>query len=174
MTKKILKNAAIVSVPQNRDEASEAIAKLGNLNRELILIEAAMAEGMAGIKKIHEEQADPVRNKIVELTRGVQAYCEANRNELTRNGKVKFHQFPSGDVNWRTLPAKVNTKGVDAIIEALKKAHLERFIRTKLSIDKDAIAADADAVAEIKGITIGSEGENFSIEPHDEKLSEVA
>lgn len=53
-------------------------------------------------------------------------------------------------------------------IRLLKKAGLTRFIRTKEEVNKDAMLAskeDRELANGIKGITIGSDGEDFSIEP---------
>ncbi|MBL1422662.1 MAG: host-nuclease inhibitor Gam family protein [Alphaproteobacteria bacterium] len=174
MARKTIKKAAIMNVPQNRIEATKAVSRIGVLNRELTLIEAAMAEGVAGIKEIHEQQADPLRDEMEQLSSGVQVYCEANRQELTRGGKVKFHIFPSGEVKWRSLPAKVKLSGIPSILKALKAAGLSRFVRTKEEVNKDAILDDPKGIGAIKGITVGSEGETFDIEPHDEKLAEAS
>jgi phage host-nuclease inhibitor protein Gam len=57
-------------------------------------------------------------------------------------------------------------------MEALRKAGLERFIRTKEDLNKEAMLADPEAVASIPGISV-SQREEFVIVPIETALEEV-
>lgn len=168
-----LKATTIVWVPQNREQVAEAISVIGAARRKLAKIEADMNEQIAHTKEHYEKLAEP-HNKIIKQQQlGVQTWCEANRDALTDGGKVKFAAFTSGEVKWRLNPKSVAVKGAKAVLELLKKSGLTRFIRTKEEIDKEAILAEPDAVASIKGIAFVQE-EEFVIEPFETKLQEVA
>ena len=105
-----------------------------------------------------------------ELQSGIQTWCEAHRDELTGNGKVKFANLTTGEVQWRNRPPSVSIRGADNVIELLRRLGLERFIRVKEEINKDAILNEKEAVKNIPGISIKSDIEDFSIIPFEQDV----
>lgn len=170
---KKMKSPAKIGVLQSRDAVVEAIAQIGRHVRERARIEAEMGDEMAVIKARFEEQATPHSVGIIELTAGVQGWCEAHRAELTQDGRVKFALLPSGEVKWRMTPPSVAVKGAEAVMALLIAAGLQRFIRVKAEVNKEAVLNEPEAVAKIAGLTV-SQREEFIIEPFDPSLSEVA
>jgi phage host-nuclease inhibitor protein Gam len=160
-------------IAQSRDEVVEAIAEIGRRQRERQRLEATMNDELAAIKQKYEEDAAPANEKIRELSKGVQAWCEANRAELTQAGKVKHANLPSGEVKWRMRPPSVAVRGVEAVIDLLKRMNLGRFVRSKEEINKEAILLEPDAVAQVPGIKI-TQAEDFVIVPFESQLEEVA
>ena len=170
-----LKSAAAAHpVPQTEAEASDFIQRIGAAQRERERIQAAMNDRLAVIKIEYEDRAAPFKAEIENLTKGVQTYCEANRDDLTRSGKVKFHKFAAGEVNWRRRPPKVGVRGMAVVIERLKSLGLMRFIRVKEEVNKEAMLAEPDVAGAVDGVTIGSEGEDFVITPFETELEEIA
>ena len=169
---KLLKTEVAPVVPQNREQAADAIAQIGTLQRERTRIEAAMNDEMAAIKARFESQAEPYNLQIKALSEGVSIWCAANRLQLTDQGKIKTHAFSTGEVRWRVTPPKVLVKGVEAALDALRRAGLTRFIRTKDEISKEAILAEPKAIAAIRGISI-EQKEEFVIVPFETQLEEV-
>lgn len=161
------------AVPQSRDDVVDAIAQIGEAQRERDRIQADMNDALAALREQYETRARPFAERITELARGVQTYCEAHRDELTNAGKVKTHAFSSGEVRWRMRPPSVVIRAADVVIDTLKTLGLGRFVRTKDEINKEAILADADAVAGIKGVTI-TQKEDFVVVPWDTELEQVA
>ena len=164
--------AANVAVPQNREEAVETIACIGRRLRERRRIETAMNDEIATIKELYSEQVAPIDAAVRDFTRGVEIWAEANRQTLTDGGKSKTARLPSGEIKWRIAPPSVSLKGTEAIMEALRAAGLERFIRVKEEVSKEAILADPEAVRGIAGITI-VQSEEIVIEPFEAELEEV-
>lgn len=160
-------------VPQTRDAVIEAIALVGGHQRERDRIQASMNDELAAVRERWEAQAKPHADAISALTKGVQLYCEAHRDELTKQGKTKTHTFASGEVKWRMRPPSVVVRGGDAVLDLLKSLKLSRFIRTKEEVNKDAILADPAAVDGVKGISI-RQAEDFVVQPWDTELEEVA
>lgn len=161
-------------VPQTQDEAADFMARIGLAQRERARIEAAMNDELAAVKARFEAEAQPHNEVILNCTRGLQNWCDANRDRLTSNGKVKFARFATGEVSWRQRPPKVGVRGVDTILEALKRLSLTRFIRVKEEINRDAMLAEPEVAMTVPGVTIGSAGEDFVVKPFETELEEVA
>lgn len=164
--------AAAFYVPQSRDEVAEAIAKIGQHQRERELITTAMNEALALRKGEFENEAKPHAEAIAALTKGVHTWCEANRATITKDGKVKFHEFATGEVKWRLRPPSIAIRGADAVMAALKSLRLERFIRVKEEIDKEAMLREPEAIAAVRGVSVAQK-EDFVVVPFETKLEEV-
>ena len=171
MTKKpkLAKALAAPAVPQTRERVVEAIAEIGRLTRERVRIEADMNDQVAELKEVAEARAQPLAARIAALSEGVQTWCEAHRHELTQGGRTKTVALASGEVRWRVTPPKVLIKGMEAVLDALRRAGLERFIRAKEEPNKEAILAEPEAVAAIRGIRI-EQVEEFVIVPFEAQL----
>ncbi|MGV1939500.1 host-nuclease inhibitor Gam family protein [Agrobacterium sp. 22-211-1] len=167
------KSKAISRVPQDREAAVWAIGRIGTLRRDIAAKKALADEAIRMIGERLENDTADFAAELAEHERGVQAWCEANRMILTGNDKVKFHDFGTGTVRWRSLPASVSIRGAEAVIEALKSLGLKAFIREKEEINKEAMLNDPDKARTVAGVTIKSEGEVFAIEPLELEISTV-
>lgn len=165
-----LKAAAASYTPQSREQVSVDIKKIGDIQRELTRIEANANDQIAVIMNQNTPMIEALRAELDVLQKGVQSWCEANRADITRDGKTKTANLTTGEVSWRTKPDSVSIKGVEMVIETLRKLKLTRFIRRKEEINKDAILADKKAVENIKGISIVSGKEVFSITPFEQEI----
>jgi phage host-nuclease inhibitor protein Gam len=173
MTRKTrIKTAAVAVTFSNQLEVNEAIAQIGAAQRQRDAIETAMNEELATVRTRYEEQALPHAAVIKDLGHAVQVWCEGNRHELTREGRIKTARFAAGEVSWRMRPPSVAIRGQGSVMEALKKLGLERFIRTKEEIDKEAMLREPSAVQDIKGVSI-TQGEDFVIKPFETQIEEV-
>lgn len=167
-----IKTEAAAVTFANRFEVDAAIAEIGAAQRRREAVMTAMNDELAAVKQRHEDQAAPDGAVIKDLGAGVQIWCEAHREDLSRNGRTKTAKFAAGEISWRTRPPRVSVRGEGIVIEALKRLGLERFIRRKEEIDKAAILADAGAVDGIKGLSI-SQGEDFVIKPFATEIEQV-
>lgn len=172
-SKNRIKAPAAAYVPQSIEEVTEAIAQIGIAQRARARIEAEMNDELAKVKERYEMQAKPHSEVIAEFRRGVQLYCEAHRDELTRGGKSKTVNLASGEVKWRMRPPSVVVRGADLVIELLRSMGLCRFLREKVEVNKEAILAEPDAVRDVPGISI-RQGEDFVVLPYESQLEEVA
>lgn len=173
MSKKTrIKSDAVAVTFTNREEVNAAIAEIGNAQRRRDEIATAMNEELALVRARHEDLALPHAAVIKELGHAVQVWCEGNRTDLTREGRTKTAKFAAGEVSWRVRPPRVSVRGEGIVIEALKRLGLDRFIRRKEEIDKQAILAEPAAVQDIKGLSI-SQGEDFVIKPFETEIEEV-
>lgn len=166
-----LKTVAAPMVPQTREEVAELIAGIGIDSREITMMQCEMNDTLSKIKEAYEQRSEPARRRIEEAQRAVQAFCEANREALTAQGKVKTHAFTTGEVAWRTRPPSVRITGEDAVMFTLRSLGLLRFIRVKEEINREAILNEQSAVANVPGIKI-SQIEDFLVTPFEVELSE--
>lgn len=164
--------AAPMQVPQNREQVAHYIRIIGEHQRALERIRADMNEELAAVKERWENLATPHSTHIETLTKGVQIWCEANRETLTQNGKVKTAAFATGEVSWRLNPPSVRITGAEAVLDALRRLDLRRFIREKAEVNKEAILNEPEAVAMVPGISI-SQREDFAVIPFEAELAEA-
>lgn len=178
MKKKRIKCAAApMKVPQSAQEANAFIAQIGDAQRAREVIQTAMNEAMARLKESYEAQARPLAEGIESLTRGLQIWCEANRNQLTQGNRVtyqvKYHRFAAGEISWRLRPRSVFVRKVEEVLHQLHMLRLQRFIRVKEEINKEAMLADPAAANQIPGVRVSSPGEEFVVKPFETALEEV-
>ena len=159
-------------VPQSRESANAEIYFIGEAQRARQVIQKEMNDRLAAIKAEFEEHAKEYTESIKARSEAVQIWAEANRESLTSHGKVKTVKLGNGEIKWRTTPPKVSVRGAADVIDHMIKAGLERFVRTKREVNKDAILNDAEAVSHIKGIHV-SQSEDFVIIPFETDLEEV-
>lgn len=168
MKTKRIKSAASLYVPQSKEDVISDIKKIGDLQRELERTETMMNDAIGNITEQHAPMIEALKKDIDVLSKGVQSWCEAHRDELTQNGKTKTATLITGKVEWRNRPPSVAVRGVDAVLETLRRLGLERFIRTKEEINKDAILNEPKAVEGVAGISVRSGIEDFSITPFEQ------
>lgn len=161
-----------VPVPQSAAEANAFIKRIGKMQQEFIRREAVMNAELQHLVNRHARVPARLREQIERHKKGLQIWAAANRKQLTDDGKVKFHDFDAGRIAWRFKPMRVALKkGVD-VLAALKKAKLDRFIRTKEEPNKEAMLEDQAALKDIVGIKF-KQDEVFAVTPNETKLEEV-
>lgn len=164
--------AVAVRVPQSRIEAAETLRLIGDVSRQRARLEADMNDELAKVKERYDAKAAPLGAQVVGLKLALQTWCEANREAICAKG-TKTADLGTGKVNWRFLPAKVTIRGgAEAVIEALKGLGLQRFIRTEEEPNKAAMLDEPETARTVPGVTIGSAGEEFIVEPFEAALAE--
>lgn len=174
MSKKVKSSASALPIPQSDGEARETIREIGDLNRQALRLQAEMNDQIAALQERYGTEVAPLNERARALTDGLSMFCDVHRERLTRGGKVKFFEFSTGKVSWRLRPAKVSLKKIEDVIERIKAAGLaERFLRVKEEVNKEAMLEDRAVASSIKGVTIGSDGEDFIVEPFETDLKDA-
>lgn len=166
-----IKATASVYVVQSKEQAIEAIKCLGDIQRELIRLETEMNDQIAIITASFSSNIETLKQKSTQLQKGIQIWCEANRDELTNNGKIKTANLVTGEVQWRNRPPSCIIRSVENVIKTLKQLGLNRFVRTKEEVNKEAILNEPNIVAHIPGITIKKDVEDFAIVPFEQEVN---
>ncbi|MBL8396635.1 MAG: host-nuclease inhibitor Gam family protein [Candidatus Accumulibacter sp.] len=166
---KLKQSAAVSQVPQTLEQADEAIAAIGGLQRHLARLTADMNDQLTTVKQAYEKRAEPLLKMLGELQEGTKIWCEANRAMLTRDGKTKTVPFPSGEVAWRMRPPSVSVRGTESALKRLRQIDAKRFIRTKEEINRQAILDHPEILTRVPELSI-TQGEDFVITPFDVPL----
>lgn len=167
--------AAAAPIPQSEAEVSAAIFSIGDYDRQIALLDVGFKEAQAQVKKVYEEQSQPLAKLRDLLISGVVTYCEAHRTVLTDGDKTKTINFTSGKVSWRHRPPSCALpKDQSFLLELLKLKKLTRFIREKEEVSKELLLAEQDVAKTIAGVKIGSAGEDIIVEPFSPQSLEAA
>lgn len=166
-----LKAAAQIQVPQTQEDCAAAINAIGRITRDIQREQAAMNDAIAEITDRYKGVFEPMQKEAEQLQKGVQAYCEAHREALTNGGQTKTGRFVTGEVQWRQRPPSVRVKAQEVVIDTLRRLGLERFVRIKEEINKEAVLADPAAVSGIAGLSIVSGVEDFVITPFEQEAA---
>ena len=158
------KKTSVLHACQSREETMDAIKVLGDTQRELARIETAINDEIACITQRQKDRIDALKGRIDALTTGIHLWCEANRSALCAGGG-KTANLITGEVSWRQRPPSVTVRCADKVIETLKRLGLERFVRIKEEVNKEAILGDPRSVAGVAGITVVQGIEDFTVAP---------
>lgn len=156
----------------SKSEVQNAIKDLGDYQRERIRLETLRDDKHSIVTAEYAPALDDLQNKIVDLQKGIQAYCESNRNNLTQDGKFKTVNFETGEAGWRKDPASVRVSKVAEVIKNLELLGLDKFIRTKKEVNKDAVLLDRETASSVAGISINEGKEQFFITPFEIKTAD--
>lgn len=169
---KLKSTASAAAVPQSALDAQRAITALGQVQRDLVRIEADINDAIAALNGQHAPRIEALRTKREALQAGIQTWCEANRAGLC--GKGKSANLVTGEVAWRQRPPSVAVRNTDAVIDQLGQLGLTQFVRVKHEVNKEAVLAEPEAVRGIKGLQVNVGIEDFVITPFEVDLEQRA
>lgn len=169
MSSSRLKKPAARNTPQSRDDVAADIRAIGDLARERLRATTAMNDRIAAITAEYQPQLEAADARLAELRAGVQTWCEAHREELTRGGRSKTINLVTGEVSWRQRPPSVSVRGAEAVIDTLRRLGLDRFVRVREEVNREAVLHDPDAVSGIAGIRLVRGVEDFVIAPFEQE-----
>jgi phage host-nuclease inhibitor protein Gam len=142
MARKRIEGTALVTY----DDADNALRKIGELDREISLIETAGNEAIDRIKAETKAAVEPVAAIKSVLERQLKEFAEARRVDFasTRTRELTF-----GSIGFRRSTSVV-IKKVGDTLAALKALGLATCIRTKGEPDKEAMKElDSETLASV-------------------------
>lgn len=159
-----VKKRPVIRVPQNIEELNEFVRLIGERQRRRDEINRELNERVEALKAEATEKIKPLADEETALFDGVYAFANSRRDELTDHDKKKTINLPAGDISWRLSPKAAKIKNVKAVLAALKKLGLTRFIRSKEEIDKEQMLKEETVAQSVEGVKIKQE-ELFSVKP---------
>jgi phage host-nuclease inhibitor protein Gam len=156
------KSAVSIPVPSTTTEANAVLYRVGELNRSVEMIEADYAEAVAKLRRDTDAHIAPLATEREQLSLGLHIFADTNRTTLL-SGDTKTVQLSAGAFGWRFTPPKVTLGrgGEGKAIQTIKELKLKGYIRTKESLDKEALLRDRPVVAGIKYM----QKEEFFLDP---------
>lgn len=155
---------AVIPMPGNLDEAAQFLAQIGEEQRAIDKVQSDLNTEVDELKTKAMADTKPHQDKIFQLIEGLLAYAGVRRDELTDGGRRKTVETPTGIFCWRMTPPAVSLHNVKSILESLKLLGLNRFIRIKEEIDKEAMLKEPDVAEAVEGVSI-SQHEEFVVKP---------
>lgn len=164
MAKKVRVKRPVIPVPKSLDEAAEFLCRIGKEQRATDTIQSDLNAKVDELKAKAVSDAELHQKKISQLVEGLYAFAETDRDELTDGGKRKTVELPTGIFGWRLTPPSVVFRNVKLILKNLKSLGLNRFIRIKEEVDKEAMLAEQEVAKTIRGVSI-TQHEEFIVKP---------
>lgn len=127
MGRKRLENARL----RSWDEVDEALKAIGQIDREVAALEAALNERIELLKENTKQQVQPRLYEKEYLELQIKEFCEAHREDMV--GKSRKLNF--GTVSFRQS-TRILIKGVENCLAALKERGLWQCITVKESPNK--------------------------------------
>ncbi|AUN95898.1 host-nuclease inhibitor Gam family protein [Pseudazoarcus pumilus] len=154
---------------QTWDEVDTCLRNIGEIDRELALLEADQQERIDAIRASTKAAAEPLQNKKLGLEMAIKEFAEANRAEFVR---AKTRGLTFGSVGFR-ISTKVVIKRIADTLQALKDLQLTQCIRVKEECDKEAMKNLPLETLHAVGATLKSE-DAFGYEIKRDAIAEVA
>ncbi len=150
-------------------EVDTCLRNIGEIDRELALIEASQSEQIDRIRANTKAVAEPLQNKKLGLEMAIKEFAEANRTEFV---KARTRELTFGSVGFR-MSSRVVIKRVADTLAALKDLQLTQCIRVKEECDKDAMKNLPLETLHAVGATLRTE-DAFGYEIKREEIPEAA
>ncbi len=133
-------------------EAEAALGELARLERDLAAVEAEMNEGIDRLKAEAAAKAQPLTARRKELESALATFGQLNKGELFSRRKSRELAF--GTIGFRRATKLVTRPKLTLaiVLEKLKEYGFTDAIRTKESVDKDAMRDWPDERLEIVGM----------------------
>lgn len=166
MSARAKKAAAALPVPQSDVGAAALLREVGDLARARADLRMAVEGEIAALQERLATEDAPLKARHEAAVGGLEVWAAAHRERLT-GGRGKTIRLATGVLAWRARPPKVAVaRGALAhVLAALEAAGLERLLRRKVELDKEAILKEPDAITAIEGVSVGADGEEFVVEP---------
>lgn len=152
-------------VPKTVEEAEKLFRELGEAQRRIQEAKIEADREIEAIRKAVQTKIAHQEGRIAERFAGLAEYAENRREELTDEGS-KSITLAAGTLAWRNNPPSIKLKGVEDVLEYLKKQKLTAFIRVKEEVNKEAMLQDLTRASKIPGVTV-EQDEVFVAKPAD-------
>ncbi len=160
------------ATPQTAAEASNAMGELGTAMADRAKLQADLDKAVAEVTAKFQPKIQALAAQVKDLVGGLQTWAEANKDDLTAQGKRSVN-LGTGEVGWRTNPPKVKVTGLPKVLELLKAKGLEMLVAIKEDINKKAVLEDPSQIKGVKGLEIVQD-ETFWAKPASVDMEEIA
>lgn len=153
---------------QTWEEVNEAMKRLAELNIEKKSLETEQNRQIDEIKKATSLKADEVIKEIKSVEKDIIRFAEQNRAEFTRK-RTKVLTF--GKISFRYTKS-IGCANIPTAIKALKSFAMEKYLRIKEELNKEALIEADPMILGKCGILIKAE-DKICVEPDYVKLASL-
>lgn len=131
MTRKRIAGTALA----NYQDVDNALRRIGELDRDLGLAQAATDEAIDQIKQAHKERTEPLHATKAALERQLKEFAEAHRVDFA---EIRSRELTFGSISFRRSTSVV-IKKIGDTLQALLDLGLTHCVRTRQEPDKEAM-----------------------------------
>ncbi len=131
MARKRLEGTAL----KTYDDVDAALKRIGEIDRDLALSQAATDEAIDKIKQGHKEHCEPLHVIKASLERQIKEFAESRRIDFTEK---RSRELTFGSIGFR-LSSSITIKNAGDTLKALLDLGLSHCVRTKQEPDKEAM-----------------------------------
>lgn len=150
-------------------------AYVAEIQRRRRIVEAEEARIEEEIRRLKAKGVALVLQETTEIERlfkGIVAYAQAHRTEITNHGRRKSVKLPAGQLGWRSSK-RTEVDDEEAAIKAALQLGLGELLRVKYELKRRELAADPHGASQLPGVRI-VEGEVFFVKPNEVDLTLTA
>ena len=118
---------------------------------------------LAAIKKSYGRRVLDIDKELRGLLTLLRYWCAAHGSEICDGRKTA--KFPAGVVRWKRRPPRIKVWDETSAMRALRKAGMESFLRSRTYVFCGEILRDRDTALDLRGVEVGSVGEEFVVCP---------
>ena len=149
----------------SREELSEAFSELADINTALNRKQETKGKAVRRAKQEHEPRITELTQRLTVLSKGIEAYCRVNAQQLKEEAGSKTIKLPAGEIQYRAGREKVELEDEEEVIERLEAAGLGGLVDRTPSVSKRTLKKHRDEIAAIKGIRIVRGEEQIKLKP---------
>jgi phage host-nuclease inhibitor protein Gam len=161
-----------------RQQAEEAVGAAGRTQNALNGMRLEMDRKIGSIREQYEGTLDRLQVDLERTVASLEAWASANQDEFPAGRKSI--EFVHGTVGFRTGQPKLKTaRGStwDKVAAKIEALGLDRYLRRKTEVDREAIIAARDTLTAGEMLAMGvavAQDETFYVEPKAEALEQGA
>lgn len=149
------------------EEVDKNLKLIGNLQNKIKVQEAEMNEKILAIQNSYVNGINKLTGEKQSLEINVELFCKEHKEDL---GEKKSKELSFGTISFRLTPPALKTlkgftwESVKKIIEKSRK-YADKFLRTKVDLDKNAITNDNLPPKDLAALGLHmAQSENFYLE----------
>jgi phage host-nuclease inhibitor protein Gam len=162
----------------SRQQAEEAVGTVGRTQNALNGMRLEMDRKIGAIREQYEGTLDRLQVDLERTVASLEAWASGNPDEFAAGRKSI--EFVHGTVGFRTGQPKLKTaRGFtwDKVAAKINALGMERFLRRRIEVDREAIIAQRDNLTAGAMLGMGvqiAQDETFYVEPKAEALEQGA
>ena len=125
--------------------------------------EAKPDADLAATKKSYGRYVEEIDRELRGLLTSLSCWCAARLSEICDGRKTA--EFPTGGVRWRRRSPRIGVRDETSAVRAPRKTGMESFLRSRTYVFCGEILRDRDTALDLRGVEVGSVGEEFVVCP---------